>query len=207
LVNDYPDYPVANGHTNGKEEDMPLFATSTLMILLYAYQKFTGDASFAKQHLPLLQGYAEYLAQNALYPSSQLISTDFISPTANQTALAIQSIIGLNAAGILTGNTTYSTLASSYAKTVYDNALGLDGPTLNTSTHFTFNYGEDSTWNVVFASFSDVLLELKTFPSAAWDMQSKWYMSQMEEQGLPFAGPKNSTRYDTFGLTDWSKFS
>ena len=190
---------------------MPLFETSTLFILLYAYQKYTGDTAWAQNYLPLLEGYAEYLAANSLYPASQLISVDAIGATANQTALAIQSTIGLNAASIITGNHTYATIAADFAKTIYDDALGLDGATLAESTHFTYNYGKNTTWNVLFASYSDVLLDLNTFPSAAWELQSAWYLSQIQEEGLPFAGPITDKSYTgspiEWGLTDWSEFS
>lgn len=188
---------------------MPLFETSSLFILFYAYQKYTGDTSWAQEYRPLLEGYAEYLAENSLYPASQLISVDAIHATANQTALAIQSTIGLKAASIITGNSTYSKLASTFAQTIYADALGLDGATIAESTHFTYNYGQNSTWNVLFASYSDVLLDLNTFPSAAWELQSSWYLSQIQEEGLPFAGPVTDTSYIgsplEWGLTDWSE--
>ncbi|RQM04669.1 hypothetical protein DH86_00004276, partial [Scytalidium sp. 3C] len=124
------------------------------------------------------------------------------------TALAIQSTIGLKAASIITGNSTYSKLASTFAQTIYADALGLDGATIAESTHFTYNYGQNSTWNVLFASYSDVLLDLNTFPSAAWELQSSWYLSQIQEEGLPFAGPVTDTSYIgsplEWGLTDWN---
>ena len=190
---------------------MPLFETSSLFILFYAYQNLTGDTAWAQQYLPLLEGYAEYLAVNSLYPASQLISVDAIPGTPNQTALAIQSAIGLKAASIIAGNSTYADLAASFAKTIYNDALGLDGATLSESTHFTYNYGQSSTWNVLFAAYSDVVLDLNTFPSAAWALQSDWYLSQIQEEGLPFAGPVNDTNYIgtgiLWGLTDWSKSS
>lgn len=55
---------------------MPLFETSTFFIMLYAYQEYTGDTSFAAEYASLLAGYAEYLNENSLYPASQLISVD-----------------------------------------------------------------------------------------------------------------------------------
>ncbi len=188
---------------------MPLFETSSLFILLYAYQKYTGDTAWARQYLPLLEGYASYLAANSLYPSSQLISVDAIPGTANQTALAIQSTIGIKAASIITGNSTYANIAASFVNIIYNDALGLDGPTVAKSTHFTYNYGKNSTWNVLFAAYSDVLLDLHTFPSAAWALQSEWYLSQIQEEGLPFAGPITDLDYIgsplQWGITDWSK--
>ena len=203
------DYPVAPGHHDGNAEQMPLFETSSLFILLLAYQKYSGNSKWIQQYHGLLESYAQYLVPNSLYPASQLISVDAIPGTANQTALAIQSAIGLQAASIITGNASYSAAAAQYANTIYNNALGLDGATLASSTHFTYNYGKSSTWNTVFSAFSDVLLGLKTFPSSAWDMQSTWYLSQMQELGLPFAGPVTDLDYIgtpiTWGLSDWSK--
>ncbi|RMY20308.1 hypothetical protein D0867_04083 [Hortaea werneckii] len=201
-------YPNATGHDDGREEHMPLFETSSLFILFYAYQKYTGDASWAKQYSSLLTGYADYLVNHSLYPSAQLISVDAIRGYPNQTALAMQSAMGLKAASKLLENDSYATIADSYATKLYDHALGLDGSTVQDSTHFTYYYGQEDTWNVIFAAYSDVLLELDTFPSAAWDMQSEWYLRQMRELGLPFAGPTDKMDYTgsklTWGLSDWN---
>lgn len=199
-------YPNATGHDDGNAEQMPLFETSTLFIMLYAYQKSTGDTSWAQQYLKLLEGYASYLAANSLYPASQLISVDAIAKTANQTALAMQSAIGLNAAAILTGNKTYSSIAASIAQKLYYGGLGLNGGKPADSTHFTYNYGLNNTWNVVFTAYSDVQLGLNTFPSSAWDLQSKWYLEQIQVDGLPWGVPSTSAGGAvTWGLSDWSK--
>lgn len=202
-------YPNATGHNNGEAEQMPLFETSSLFILLLAYQKYSGDTAYAQTYRPLLEGYAEYLVQNSLYPSSQLISVDAIPATANQTGLAVQSAIGLKAASVILDNTTLANTANSFAKTLYDEGLGLDGEDPAHSKHFTYNYGKTDTWNVLFPAFSDVLLDLKTFPSNAWELQSKWYESQIQELGLAFAGPSTNLDYTgsplEWGLVDWSK--
>ena len=177
---------------------MPLFETSALFILLYAYQGFTGDTSYAAQFSTLLEGYAEYLVPNSLYPAKQLISVDVIRPSPNQTGLAIQSTIGLKAASFLTGNGTYSNIAADFVNAIYYGGLGLDGLSPQDSTHFTYNYGKNRSWNVLFPAYSDVLLQLNTFPQEAWDLQSDWYLEKSRELGLPFCG-----RF-SWGLTDWN---
>jgi len=188
---------------------MPLFETSSLFILLLAYQNYSGDSAYAQGYLSLLEGYADYLVRNSLYPSSQLISVDAIPATANQTGLAIQSAIGLKAASVILDNATLADTANSFADAIYNKGLGLDGTDPAHSSHFTFNYGKSSTWNVLFPAFSDVLLDLKTFPSEAWELQSKWYESQIQELGLPFAGPSTNLDYIgsplLWGLVDWSE--
>lgn len=186
-----------------------MFETSSLFIMLLVYHKYTGDSSYTQKYASLLEKYAKYLVPNSLYPASQLISVDAIPATANQTGLAVQSVIGLKAAAALLGNSTYSDIATSYAKTIYDHGLGLDGSDPAHSKHFTYNYGQNSTWNVLFPAYSDVLLDLEAFPLSAWQLQSDWYLSQIQELGLPFAGPLNDTDYIgeplRWGLSDWSK--
>lgn len=192
-------YPNATGHDDGEAEQMPLFETSTLFILMYAYQELSGDSSYTEKYSGLLEGWAQYLVANGLYPASQLISVDAIAGTPNQTALAMQSAIGLNAASKLLDNSTYSDVAAQFAKTIYTDGLGLNSD----STHFTYNYGNDDSWNVIFAAFSDVFLNLSTFPQEAWDMQSSWYLLQIQEAGLPWAGPVSDKGVD-WAITDWN---
>ncbi|KAK4508204.1 hypothetical protein PRZ48_001942 [Zasmidium cellare] len=196
-------YPNATGHDNGDAEDMPLFETSTLFILLLAYQELSGDTSYTTQYKSLLDGWAQYLVDNSLYPASQLISVDAIAGTPNQTALAIQSAIGLKAASRLLDNSSYSDTADFFADKIYTLGLGLNGNSPNTSTHFTYNYGNDDSWNVIFTSFPDVFLSLSTFPQSAWDLQGEWYLSQVEDAGLAWAGPPSDKGVD-WALTDWN---
>lgn len=192
-------YPNATGHDDGQAEQMPLFETSSLFILLHAYQKLTGDTAYAGQYGSLLRGYADWLANaNSLYPSSQLISVDSIAAKPNQTGLAIQSAIGLKAASALLGDSKYANLAAAHVNEIYDKALGLDGDTLEESSHFTYYYGQNATWNVLFPAYSDVVLDLDTFPQKAWDLQSSWYGKAIGEMGLAWS---DSTQW---GLLDWN---
>lgn len=192
-------YPNATGHDNGEAEQMPLFETSVLFILLLAYEQLTGDTAYARQYGPLLRGYAEWLYNdNSLYPSSQLISVDSVAGQPNQTGLAIQSAIGLKAASALLGDSKYADLASTNVKEIYDNALGLDGDTLESSSHFTYYYGKPASWNVLFPAWSDVFLNLTTLPQEAYDLQSSWYGQSISEQGLAWS---DSTDW---GLLDWN---
>ena len=211
------DYPNATGHNDGLAESMPNFETASLFILLQAYLKFTGDAGFAQRYMSLLKGnihhisfvrskslmkslgYAEWLADHSLHPASQLMNVDFIRPTANQTLLSIMSTIALKAAYHVTSNITYSRIADSNVEAIYNSGLGLDAA----RTHFTYNHGVDETWGVLYPAFADVALNLGTFPSRAWDMQSTWYSKQMTQFGLPFGRTKGASL--EWGSTDISE--
>lgn len=187
---------------------MPLYETSAFLQMIYAYQKYTGDTSWSSQYNTLLNGYAQYLVKSGLYPATQLISVDAIDATANQTHLAVQSAIGLQAASKLLTNTSYAITAAAFVNQIYTHGLGLDGSSPASSTHFTYNYGQSSTWGTIFAIYPDVLLNLSTFPAAAYAMEGAWLLQQNQPAGLPFFGPYSYTESLTGGcdwsITDWS---
>jgi hypothetical protein len=198
------DYPNATGHDDGAAEQMPNFETSTLFILLYAYQKFTGDTKFVQQYMPLLNGYAAWLADHSRFPAAQLMNIDTLPAVANQTLLSTMSTIALKAASKVTGNSAYAQLADANVASIYYNGLGLDGPTPKESKHFTTRYGKDDTWSIMFPAFADIVLNLSTFPAEAYAMQSRWYEKQMKADGLPFASLGHKGKTVKWGITDIS---
>ncbi|SMQ50493.1 unnamed protein product [Zymoseptoria tritici ST99CH_3D7] len=200
-------YPYATGHDDGVEEDMPLFETSSMLILLHAYEQFSNSTSLTDRYASLLPGWADYLVSNALYPSPQLSSVDAIFPSANQTGLAIQSAIALQAAARLLNNETYSSAAKSFSKTLYDHGLGLNTATPSNNSYFTYNYDHPDSWSVLFPAFSDILLNLSTFPPAALYSQNNLYLAQLSltPAGLPFAhAPAANVTGVSWALTDWN---
>ena len=92
------DYPNATGHDDGVEEHMPVFETSALFILLYAYQELTGDKTSAADLLSYLaepgmmefnlqpQGtmrFAEHLRQIGTLRTKPKAWTDYYLPVAH----------------------------------------------------------------------------------------------------------------------------
>ena len=197
LLKMFADYPNATGHNDGNAENIIVQATGSLIIMVYAYQRISGNTTWLVPYKSLLQGYADYLANNGLYPAIQRSSVDAIPASANQTALAICAAVGLNAFGKLSGQTNYSTKAADFATSLYTNGLGTDAA----KTHFTYNYNASTSWGTPFDLYADKFLELNTFPAAALSMQSSWYAKQITSAGMPFAGSVN------FAITDWEMFA
>lgn len=130
--------------------------------MTYLYQKYSGNKAWAKPYITTLQKYADYLVQNGLYPIAQQSSVDAIGATANQTILVIQSAIGINAFGALTGQANYTAVANSYASIIEN--VGQDSE----HTHFLTHYGSaDSEWVTTYPFAFDQLLDLHTF-NAVW---------------------------------------
>ncbi|MCJ1311229.1 hypothetical protein MMC25_004900 [Agyrium rufum] len=186
-------YPNATGHDDQNEEAQPIEETGNLMMLVDAYTTATGNTTFATTYASLFQGYANYLVANGLNISSQLSTDDGAGPLANQTNLAIKAAIGLTAFGNFSGMTNYTTIGLSYADQLYNGGLGTDA----NKTHFTLEYGNDTTYSTVFNLFPDILLNLSTFPAAAYDMETAFYPTVRAEDGVPL-----DTRVE-WSKTDW----
>ncbi|KAK4964111.1 hypothetical protein LTR28_004048 [Elasticomyces elasticus] len=186
-------YPNATGHNNGTAEEMPLEECGNLIILTYMYQLASGNTSWAVKYTSLLKGYADYLALNGLHPTEQLSTDDGAGPRSNQTGLVIKAAVALNAYGVMTGQTNYSTMGKDFAAALYNNSVGTDPG----RTHFTLFEADNPSWTMAFNLYPDVLLGLNTFPPAAYAMQSSFYASVRKQAGVALDSAL------TWGKTDW----
>lgn len=83
-------FPNATGHVEGNDEYMPIQESSNMILMSYAYFKFSGDASWIKSHYKILKQWALYLI-----PAAQLSTNDFAGTLVNQNNLAIKGIVNL----------------------------------------------------------------------------------------------------------------
>jgi hypothetical protein len=176
-------YPNATGHDNQVAEEMPVEETGNLLILAYAYHLAMPNETWTSQYMTLFQRYADYLvpSNNSLNISLQLSTNDAAGPLVNETNLAIKGALGLKAFGLLSGMSNYSTLGDTHANILYNQGLATD----SNKTHFALTYpSQDTTWKVTFNLFPDILLNLSTFPSAAYAMQSDFYPTVRSPGGV-----------------------
>ncbi|KAL8730104.1 MAG: hypothetical protein Q9166_004303 [cf. Caloplaca sp. 2 TL-2023] len=194
-------YPNATGHDDGKAEQQPIEETGNILILAYAYSKAINSTTWANSHRGLFQGYADYLVENGLNIASQLSTDDGAGPLANQTNLAIKAAVGLTAFGTTFGLQNYSDIGRGYANELYNNSLATDAA----KTHFLLQYPESlnkgPTYSTVFNLYPDSLLNLNTFPQAAFDMQAAFYPTVRAEAGVPL-----DSRVP-WSKTDWQLFA
>ncbi|KAL9118607.1 MAG: hypothetical protein Q9187_004847 [Circinaria calcarea] len=190
-------YPNATGHDDQQAEPMPVEESGNLLIMAYAYMLATGKSDFATRYHSLFQSYADYLVANGLNISFQLSTDDFAGPLANQTNLAIKAAVGLTAFGAMTGMDNYTTVGLNFADQLYGQGLGTDAE----KTHFTLTYGNDNSFTTAFNLYPSTLLNLSTFPTEAFEMETIYYPTIRAEAGIPL-----DSRVD-LGKTDWMHFA
>ena len=65
-------FPNATGHVEGDDEYMPVEESGNMILMVWAYYKFTGDSAYVQQHAPELSKWAQYLIEFSLIPNIQL---------------------------------------------------------------------------------------------------------------------------------------
>ncbi|KAF3760914.1 glutaminase A, partial [Cryphonectria parasitica EP155] len=190
-------FPNATGHVEGNDEYMPVEESGNMILMSYAYYKFSGDSSWIKSHYDILKQWALYLIQFSLIPSAQLSTDDFAGTLQNQTNLAIKGIVGLQAmsaiariAGEAADVANFSTTATQY----YQNwtYFAID-PSEN---HTMLSYEWRSSWGLLYNVFFDKLLDLGIIDSSLYDMQSAWYATVSQVFGVPLDNRHHYTKSD-----------
>ncbi|PYI02947.1 DUF1793-domain-containing protein [Aspergillus sclerotiicarbonarius CBS 121057] len=174
-------YPNAIGHDNQQAEPMPIEECGNLLVLVLAY------------YTDLLQGYADYLVDNGVDITEQLSSNDAAGALANETNLAIKAAVGIKAFGELTGRAEYSRIGQARADLFFTQGRGTD----EDKTHFVLQYPDKpASWKIPYNLYPDVLLDLQTFPKAAYEMGSSFFKSVRAEYGVPLDNRQDWAKSD-----------
>ena len=65
-------FPNATGHVEGNDEYMPVEESGNMILMTYAYYKFSGDVAYLQQHYAKMYEWAQYLLKYTLIPGQQL---------------------------------------------------------------------------------------------------------------------------------------
>jgi hypothetical protein len=181
-------YPNATGHTDGKDEQMPLEECGNMLIMSLQYYLASRDTDFLNKHYKLLDQWTQFLIQESLYPANQISTDDFAGALANQTNLAIKGIIGIQAMAVIANITgdqamssNYSSIASSYVSQWQTLAFNNDV----SPAHALLDYNDDSSWGLLYNLYGDKALGLNLVPQSVYDTQSAFYLTVADTYGIP----------------------
>jgi hypothetical protein len=135
----------------------------------------------------LYQHFKLFFYEGSLFASSvtvdianQLSSNDAVGPLANEANLTIKAAVGLMAFGETSGDGGYSRVGEQHANISFRQGLGTD----KDQTHLIVEHPDwPDTWRIPYDLFPDVLLGLKTFSDAAYQIGSNFSTSARGEYG------------------------
>jgi hypothetical protein len=201
-------YPVAAGHNNGVEEDMPVEESGNMLIMTAAYMKKapSAAASFATAHYKILKQWADYLVANLPDPGFQNQTDDFAGSIAHSVNLALKGTIAVaamaqiaTAAGNTADATRYEGLAKQFIGYWVTHAQDPSGKHLD----LTYNGagGGNGTWGTTYNAYADRLLGTGLIPASILAEQAAWYETVRNQFGLPLQIPHS------YAKSDWQMFT
>jgi hypothetical protein len=197
---DLGQYPLANGQVYGggeknEENQMPVEESGNMLILVDALARAEGSAQLAERFWPQLSKWAEYLKQNGLDPENQLTTDDFAGHVAHNANLSVKAIEGIAAYADLAHLLKHDDVASDYksaAQAMAKNWITMAGE----GDHFKLAFNSPGTWSQKYNLVWDQLLGYGLFPKSVRDTEMAYYMTKMNEFGLPLDVRADYTKLD-----------
>ena len=190
-------FPNATGHVEGNDEYMPVEESGNMILMSYAYYKFSGDSAWITSHYTILKQWANYLIQFSLIPSAQLSTDDFAGQLVNQTNLAIKGIVGLQAMSAIARIADEAADAANFSATALDYYDQWEYFAIDPSkSHTLLAYQWRSSWGLLYNTYFDKLLNLGIIDPAVYDMQSAWYPQVSQIFGVPLDNRHHYTKSD-----------
>jgi hypothetical protein len=198
-------YPLANGQVYGggertERDQMPVEETGNMLILLAALARVEGNADFCTKYWPILDKWADYLADKGFDPENQLCTDDFAGHLAHNVNLSVKAICGLGAYAQL------CELRGEKAKAQKSMSLARDFATrwvkdADDVTHFKLAFDKHGTWSQKYNLVWDRILGLRLFPQPVLHEEMDFYKTHQNTYGLPLDNRKDYTKLD---WTLWS---
>ncbi|KAF6224395.1 hypothetical protein HO133_010972 [Letharia lupina] len=190
-------FPNATGHVEGNDEYMPVEESGNMILMTYAYYKFSGNSAFVQQHYAKLQQFASYLIEYSLLPGLQVSTDDFAGALVNQTNLAIKGIVGIQAMSFISTLANDSFGSQNYSTTARSFYSQWEGFAIDPSEkHTMLAYQWRSTYSLLYNTYPDVLLDLNLIPNSLYDMQSTYYPTVSQVFGIPLDSRHSYTKSD-----------
>ncbi len=199
---DVGQYPLLNGQVYASNQkdilkwQMPVEECGNMLVMEANVALVTGDVSFAKEHLDLLENWCRYLIEYGADPGHQLCTDDFAGHLAHNCNLSLKAVMGLQGMSIIMKmlgeaekSAYYRDEAVKMAENWKNTAVNDDGTTrlafdLPDSYSMKYNMVWDRVWNS------------GLFTQEFMDAEIKDNMKHFNKYGMPLDSRADYTKSD-----------
>jgi len=197
---DLGQYPLANGQEYGggektEEDQMPVEESGNLLILVDALARAEGNPHLAERFWPQLTKWAEFLKEKGLDPENQLTTDDFAGHVAHNSNLSIKAIDGLAAYADLAHLLKKESVFREYQATAKAYA-GKWVTMAQEGDHYKLAFNSPGTWSQKYNLVWDELLGYNLFPKSVRESEVKFYLTKLNQYGLPLDSRADYTKLD-----------
>lgn len=192
-------YPLVNGQVYGENQlkyQMPVEECGNMLVMETNIALAENDASFAAQHIDILEKWSKYLIEYGADPGNQLCTDDFAGHLAHNCNLSLKAIMGLKGMSIImdmTGNKEkaeyYGKEAEKMAENWKNTAINPDG-----TTKLTFDSpdGFSMKYNMVW----DRAWKTNLFSQELMDRELENNKKHFNKYGMPLDSRADYTKSD-----------
>ena len=164
-----------------------------MLVMSYAYYRFSGDDSQMKANYDLLEKWADYLIKQGVVLDNQLCTDDFAGHSEKNVNLAIKSIMGIacfdRISKALGKDTEAMETAKAFAKELVEKA--------SVNGYLSFAVGNEESWSLKYNMAWDLVFGFNLFDKGIYAAESRKYREELNEYGVPLDMRKDFTK------TDW----
>ena len=196
-------YPKLNGQVYGLkdgvmlyEKQMPVEECGNMLIMEAATALADGDASFAAEHLDVLEGWVQYLIKNGRDPENQLCTDDFAGHLAHNCNLTLKAIMGIASLGIIydmlgkqAESEKYLAMARELAPDWAERAANGDGS-------YRLAFDKPETFSMKYNIIWDKLFGTEIMPRGVIASEVASYRRHFQPYGLPLDSRQPYTKSD-----------
>lgn len=191
-------YPLVNGQQYGEDpaRQMPVEECGNMIIMEAAVAVASKDASFAAEHMDLLEKWLKYLIDNGKDPENQLCTDDFTGHMAHNCNLTLKAIMGIAGFGIIKGmlgdmasRRKYISMARSMALDWAKRASDGDGS-------YRLAFDKPGTYSMKYNIIWDKLFGLDLMPPEVIASEVASYVHKQNVYGLPLDSRESYTKSD-----------
>ncbi len=196
-------YPILNGQVYGLkngvmlyEKQMPVEECGNMLVMEAAVAIATKSASFANEHMDILEAWVKYLIENGRDPENQLCTDDFAGHLAHNCNLSLKAIMGIAGLGIIYGMNGRKRDEKKYIKLAREMALDWAKRAANEDGSYRLAFDKEGTFSMKYNIVWDKLFGTEIMPKSVIENEFASYRKRMHPYGMPLDNRQPYTKSD-----------